>query len=50
VRFPDCTIYCLTAPKADFELLLEVLENFDPLYTVAHILAEVSNLTDLAGI
>jgi predicted nucleic acid-binding protein len=36
--------------KADFELLLEVLENFDPLYTVAHILAEVSNLTDLAGI
>jgi predicted nucleic acid-binding protein len=33
----------------DFELLLQVLERGEPLYTVAHVLAEVSNLTDLSG-
>jgi predicted nucleic acid-binding protein len=33
----------------DFELLVRVLERGEPLYTVAHVLAEVSNLTDLAG-
>lgn len=33
----------------DFELLLRVLEFSNPLYTVPHVLAEVSNLTDLAG-
>jgi hypothetical protein len=35
--------------KADWDLLIRVLENFPRLYTVAHILAEVSNLTDLPG-
>jgi predicted nucleic acid-binding protein len=34
---------------ADFELLLRVLGQWKSLYTVAHILAEVSNLTDLPG-
>jgi predicted nucleic acid-binding protein len=33
----------------DFELLVRVLERGEPLYTVAHVLAEVSNLTDLSG-
>jgi predicted nucleic acid-binding protein len=33
----------------DFELLLRVLGQWSSLYTVAHILAEVSNLTDLPG-
>lgn len=36
--------------NADFELLLRALENQQPLYTTAHVLAEVSNLTDLPGI
>jgi hypothetical protein len=35
--------------KTDYDLLLRVLERFKPLYTVAHVLAEVSNLTDLPG-
>ncbi len=35
--------------KADYELLLRVLARFNPLYTVSHVLAEVSNLTDLPG-
>lgn len=35
--------------KADYDLLVRVLKKFDPLYTVAHVLAEVSNLTDLSG-
>jgi len=35
--------------KADYDLLLRVLGKFKPLYTVAHVLAEVSNLTDLPG-
>lgn len=35
--------------KADFDLLLRALENQQPLYTTAHVLAEVSNLTDLPG-
>lgn len=35
--------------KEDYELLLRVIEQFDQLYTVAHVLAEVSNLTDLTG-
>jgi len=35
---------------ADYELLLRVIGRFDGhLYTVAHVLAEVSNLTDLTG-
>jgi predicted nucleic acid-binding protein len=33
----------------DFELLLRVLSQWSSLYTGAHILAEVSNLTDLPG-
>src|ERR1039457_4181856 len=32
---------------ADYDLLVRVLAKFAPLYTVAHVLAEVSNLTDL---
>ena len=35
--------------KTDYDLLLQVLQQFKPLYTVAHVLAEVSNLTDLPG-
>ena len=35
--------------KADYDLLVRVLGNFERLYTVAHVLAEVSNLTDLPG-
>ena len=35
---------------ADYDLLVRVLAKFAPLYTVAHVLAEVSNLTDLPGI
>ncbi|HTU46607.1 MAG TPA: hypothetical protein VMF91_16185 [Bryobacteraceae bacterium] len=34
---------------SDYELLLGLLNLWKPLYTVAHILAEVSNLTDLPG-
>ena len=33
----------------DFDLLLRVLRYWRSLYTVPHILAEVSNLTDLSG-
>jgi predicted nucleic acid-binding protein len=36
--------------RADYDLLLRVLEKFNKGYTVAHVLAEVSNLTDLAGV
>lgn len=36
--------------RADYDLLLHVIEPFNPLYTVAHVLAEVSNLTDLSGL
>jgi predicted nucleic acid-binding protein len=35
--------------EADYDLLIRVLGRFDPLYTLAHVLAEVSNLTDLPG-
>ncbi len=35
--------------KVDYELLLRVRARFKTLYTVAHVLAEVSNLTDLPG-
>ncbi len=35
--------------KADYELLVRVAGRFEPLYTVAHVLAEVSNLADLPG-
>ena len=35
--------------RADYDLLVRVLTNFEPLYTVAHVLAEVSKLTDLPG-
>ena len=35
--------------KAEYDLLVRVLGNFERLYTVAHVLAEVSNLTDLPG-
>lgn len=34
---------------ADYDLLLQVLKRFDQVYTVAHVLAEASNLTDLSG-
>lgn len=34
----------------DYELLLRVIERFSPLYTVAHVMAEASNPTDLTGI
>jgi predicted nucleic acid-binding protein len=35
--------------KGDFDLLIRALGNFEQLYTVAHVLAEVSDLTDLQG-
>ena len=35
--------------KTDYQLLLRVLDGFEPLYTLAHVMAEVSNLTDLTG-
>jgi rRNA-processing protein FCF1 len=35
--------------KSDYDLLLRVIAKFNPLYAVAHVLAEVSNLTDLPG-
>ena len=36
--------------KGDYDLLVRVLGRFESLYTVPHVLAEVSNLTDLGGI
>ena len=35
--------------EADFDLLLRLLDRPGPVYTTPHILAEVSNLTDLSG-
>ena len=35
--------------KTDYQLLLRVLDDFTSLYTLAHVMAEVSNLTDLTG-
>ena len=35
--------------KRDYELLLRVVSHFPHLYTLAHVMSEVSNLTDLAG-
>src|SRR3984957_10032491 len=35
--------------RDDYDLLVRVLQEYEPLFTVAHILAEVSNLTDLPG-
>ena len=35
--------------KADYDLLVRVLAKFETLYTVAHVMAEVSNLSDLPG-
>lgn len=35
--------------KSDYDLLTRVLGSFKRLYTVAHVMAEVSNLTDLSG-
>jgi rRNA-processing protein FCF1 len=35
--------------RSDYQLLLRVLDRFEPLYTSAHVMAEVSNLTDLTG-
>ncbi len=35
--------------REDYELLVQVMNRFRPLYTVAHVMAEVSNLTDLKG-
>lgn len=32
-----------------FELLVRVMDRFQQIYTVAHVMAEVSNLTDLNG-
>jgi predicted nucleic acid-binding protein len=36
--------------KIDYDLLVGVLAKFKRLYTLAHVLAEVSNLTDLPGV
>ncbi len=36
--------------KGDYDLLRRVLGKFQSVYTVPHVLAEVSNLTDLGGI
>lgn len=37
--------YC----SQDYDLLVQVLGKFDSIYTVPHVMAEVSNLTDLGG-
>ncbi len=36
--------------KTDYDFLRRVLANFETLYTVPHVLAEVGNLTDLPGV
>lgn len=38
-----------TYTKEDYDLLIRLVSSFQPLHTVAHVLAEVSNLTDLSG-
>jgi len=35
--------------RSDYELLLRVMDVFTPLYTLPHVMAEVSNLTDMNG-
>jgi hypothetical protein len=35
--------------KGDYQLLLRVMERLKPWYTLAHVMAEVSNLSDLSG-
>jgi hypothetical protein len=35
--------------RRDYKLLVRILDAFSPLYTLAHVMAEVSNLTDLSG-
>ncbi len=35
--------------ERDYGLLLRVIQKITPLYTVAHVMAEVSNLTDMSG-
>jgi hypothetical protein len=35
--------------KADYVPLLRGIDKFEPLYTLAHVMAEVSNLSDLTG-
>ena len=35
--------------NGDYDLLVRILGRFRPLYTLAHVLAEVSNLIDLPG-
>src|SRR5260370_3416791 len=35
--------------REDYELLVRILDGFHPLYTLAHLLSEVSSLTDLTG-
>ncbi|SPE35795.1 conserved hypothetical protein [Candidatus Sulfopaludibacter sp. SbA6] len=35
--------------KGDYQLLLRVMDRFTPLYTLAHVMAEVGNLTGLTG-
>lgn len=35
--------------RSDYQLLLRVMEQFTPLYTLPHVMAEVSNLTDMNG-
>jgi hypothetical protein len=36
--------------RTDYQLLIRVLGHFEPIYTLAHVAAEVSNLTDLRGL
>ncbi len=36
--------------RHDYELLVRIMGRFEHLYTVAHVAAEVSNLTDLTGV
>src|ERR1017187_8063760 len=35
--------------KGDYQLLLRVMERLKPWYTLAHVMAEVNNLSDLSG-
>lgn len=44
-RFKRTSVYT----REDYELLVRIMDGFSQLYTVAHVMAEVSNLIDLQG-
>lgn len=44
-KFKRTSVYT----REDFELLVRIMNGFRPVYTVAHVMAEVSNLIDFKG-